>query len=151
MPETEQDHFADGIVEDIITALSRFPSLFVIARNSCVTYKGRVVDIRRVGRKLGVRYVVDGSVRRAGNRVRITGQLVEAEAANHVWADRYERELADIFALQDEMTATSSAPCCRASNLPRCKRARKRPSESPDAYDLYLRARRPFNPKFPDI
>jgi adenylate cyclase len=100
LPETdpEQDHFADGI-----TALSRFPSLFVIARNSRFTYKGRVV-----GRELGVRYVLDGSVRRAGNHVRITGQHVEAEAANHVWVDRYERELADIFALQDEMTATSS-------------------------------------------
>jgi TolB-like protein len=104
----EQEFFADGMVDDIITALSRYPSLFVIARNSSFTYKGRAVDVKQIGRELGVRYVLEGSVRKVGNRVRVTAQLVEAEAGNHVWANRYDRDLADIFALQDEITNTPS-------------------------------------------
>jgi adenylate cyclase len=99
--DQEQEFFSDGIAEDIITALSRYPSLFVIARNSCVTYKGRVVDVKQVGRELGVRYVLEGSLRKSGNRIRVTAQLVEAETGKHVWAERYDRNLADIFALQD--------------------------------------------------
>ncbi|WP_439361665.1 adenylate/guanylate cyclase domain-containing protein [Bradyrhizobium sp. DASA03007] len=100
--DPEQEYFADGMVEDIITALSRFKWLFVIARNSTFTYKGRSVDIRQVGRELGVRYVLEGSVRRAGDRVRITAQLIDAETRAHIWADRYDRALDDIFALQDD-------------------------------------------------
>src|SRR5207249_2335782 len=102
--DPEQEFLADGIAEDVITALSRYPSLFVIARNSCFTYKGRAVEIRQVGRELGVRYVLEGSLRKSGNRIRVTAQLVEAETGNHVWAERYDRDLADIFAVQDEIT-----------------------------------------------
>src|SRR5256886_14037040 len=96
--DPEQELVSDGIAEDVITALSRYPSLFVIARNSSFTYKGRPVDVKQVGRELGVRYVLEGSVRKAGNRIRVTAQLVEAGTGNHVWADRYDRDLADIFA-----------------------------------------------------
>jgi adenylate cyclase len=99
-----QEYFSDGITEDVITELSRFRSLFVIARNSSFVFKGSAVDVRDVGRKLGVRYVVEGSVRRAANRVRVTAQLIDAEAGAHVWAERYDRELADIFDVQDEVT-----------------------------------------------
>src|SRR5438132_4418176 len=102
--EPEQEFFADGIAEDVITALSRYPSLFVIARNSCFTYKGRAVDLKQVGRELGVRYVLEGSVRKAAGKVRITGQLIDATTGAHIWADRFERDLTDIFALQDEVT-----------------------------------------------
>jgi adenylate cyclase len=98
--DPEQEFFADGIAEDVITALSRYPSLFVIARNSCFTYKGRAVDVKQIGRELGVRYVLEGSLRKPGTRIRVTAQLVEAESGKHVWADRYDRELADIFAVQ---------------------------------------------------
>ena len=101
--DPEQEFFADGIAEDVITALSRYPSLFVIARNSCFTYKGRAVDLKQVGRELGVRYVLEGGLRKAGNRIRVTAQLVEAETGKHVWAERYDRDLADIFAVQDEI------------------------------------------------
>ena len=90
--DPDQEFFADGIAEDIITALSRYPSLFVIARNSCFTYKGRAIDVKRVGRELGVRYVLEGSLRKAGNRIRVTGQLVETETGNHVWAEHYDRD-----------------------------------------------------------
>ena len=102
--EPEQEFFADGIAEDVITALSRYPSLFVIARNSSFTYKGRAVDVKQVGRDLGVRYVLEGSLRKSGNRIRVTAQLVEAETGKHVWAERYDRDLTDIFAVQDEIT-----------------------------------------------
>ena len=102
--DPEQDYFADGIVEDIITALSRFKTLFVIARNSSFAYKGRPVDSRQVGRELGVRYLLEGSVRKAGSKIRIGAQLIEAETGNHIWADRYDRQLEDIFALQEELT-----------------------------------------------
>ena len=95
-----QDYFADGVVEDIITELSRFPELFVIARNSSFTYKGQAVDVRQVGRDLGVRYVLEGSVRKVANRVRITGQLIDAASGAHIWADRFESAFDDIFGLQ---------------------------------------------------
>jgi TolB-like protein len=102
--DPDQEFFADGIAEDIITALSRYPSLFVIARNSSFTYKGRAIDVKQVGRELGVRYILEGSLRKAGNRIRVTAQLVEADTGSHVWAERYDRDLADIFAVQDEIT-----------------------------------------------
>ena len=102
--DPEQEFVSDGIAEDVITALSRYPSLFVIARNSTFTYKGQAVDVKQVGRELGVRYVLEGGVRKSGNRIRVTAQLIEAGTGNHVWADRYDRDLADIFAVQDEIT-----------------------------------------------
>ncbi|MGL3108944.1 adenylate/guanylate cyclase domain-containing protein [Bradyrhizobium sp. BR 1432] len=138
--DPEQEYFADGMVEDIITALSRFKWLFVIARNSTFTYKGRSVDIRQVGRELGVRYVLEGSVRRAADRVRITAQLIDAETRAHIWADRYDRAVDDIFALQDEITVSTVAaiePSVRQAEIERAKR--KRP-DNLDAYDLVLRA-----------
>jgi adenylate cyclase len=138
--ESEQEYFADGIVEDIITGLSRIRWLFVIARNSSFTYKGQAVDVKRVGRELGVRYVLGGSVRKLGKRVRITTQLVEAETGMHVWAERYDRSLDDVFALQDEITLSTVGaiePSLRAAEIERVKR--KRP-ENLDAYDLVLRA-----------
>src|SRR5262249_22045839 len=101
--DREQEYFADGMTEDLITELSRFRSLFVIARNSTFPYKGKSVDVREVGRDLGVRYVVEGSVRRAGDRIRVTAQLIEAEAGGHLWAERYDRTLTDIFSLQEEI------------------------------------------------
>jgi adenylate cyclase len=107
--DPEQEFFADGLTEDIITALSRVSGLFVIARNSSFTYKGRAVDVKQVGRELGVRYVLEGSVRRAGTRVRVTGQLLDASTGNHVWAEKYDRELADVFQLQDEITQNVAA------------------------------------------
>ena len=102
--DPDQEYFADGMVEDIITALSRMPRLFVIARNSSFTFKGRLVDVKHVGRELGVRYVLEGSVRKAGTRVRITGQLIDASTGMHLWADRFEGALEDIFDLQDQVT-----------------------------------------------
>ena len=138
--DPEQCYFADGVVEDIITALARFPSLFVIARNSSFTYKGRPVDVRQVGRELGVRYVLEGSVRRSEDRLRISGQLVQTDTGMHVWAERYDGALADIFALQDEMTA--SVVGALVPNLQRAEveRARKTPPASLTTYDLYLHA-----------
>jgi TolB-like protein len=135
-----QDYFTDGIVEDIVTALARFPSLFVIARNSSFTYKGRAVDIKQVGRELGVRYVLEGSVRKAGNRVRITAQLIQVETGAHVWAEQYDRDLEDIFALQDEMTASIVGALVPGLQRAEIERARGKPPENLDAYDLYLRA-----------
>ena len=102
--DPEQEYFADGMVEDIITALSRFKELFVIARNSSFVYKGKAVDIQQVSRELGVRYLLEGSVRKAGNRVRITGQLIDAATRAHLWADKFDGALEDIFALQDGVT-----------------------------------------------
>ena len=102
--DPEQEYFSDGISEDIITDLSQLSELHVIARNSTFTYKGKPVDVKQVGRELGVRYVLEGSVRKAGNRVRVTGQLIDAESGAHIWADRYDRDLTDIFAVQDELT-----------------------------------------------
>src|SRR5215467_10423402 len=138
--DPEQEYFADGMVEDIITGLSRIRWLFVIARNSTFTYKGRAVDVKQVGRELGVRYVLEGSVRKAAGRVRVTGQLIDSASAVHVWAQRYDRALDDIFALQDELTMSvvgAIEPTLRQAEIERARR--KRP-DSLDAYDLYLRA-----------
>jgi adenylate cyclase len=140
--DPEQDYFADGVVEDIISGLSRIKWLFVIARNSSFVYKGKGVDVKQVGRELGVRYVLEGSVRKAGPRVRLTGQVVETQSGRHIWAERYDRTLDDIFTLQDEITMGVVALVRdreTAGPLPRCRALRKRP-ESLDAYDLVLRA-----------
>lgn len=138
--DAEQDYFADGMVEDIITGLSRIKWLFVIARNSSFVYKGRAVDVKQVGRELGVRYVLEGSVRKAADRVRVTCQLIDAATGAHVWAERYDRKSDDIFALQDEITLSvvgAIEPSLRLAEIERVKR--KRP-ESLDAYDLVLHA-----------
>src|SRR5262249_30424210 len=137
--DPEQEFFADGIAEDIITTLSRYPSLFVIARNSSFTYKGRAVDVKQVGRELGVRYALEGSVRKAGNRIRVTAQLVEAEAGNHVWAERYDRELADIFAMQDEITEAVTIAIAPAVADAERQRAMRKPPGSLDAWAAYQR------------
>ena len=138
--DPEQEYFADGMVEDIITELSRSKSLFVIARNSSFTYKGKAIDIKQVGRELGVRYVLEGSVRKVGNRVRITGQLIDAETGSHIWGERYDSTLEDIFDLQDRVTI--SVICAIAPQLERAEiaRAQRKPTESLQAYDYYLRA-----------
>ena len=138
--DPEQEYFADGMVEDIITGLSRIKWLFVIARNSSFVYKGKAVDVRQVGRELGVRYVLEGGVRKAGNRVRITAQLLEAETGAHLWADKYDGALEDVFDLQDQITDQVVGivePSLQRSEIERSRR--KRP-ENLDAYDLYLRA-----------
>jgi TolB-like protein len=138
--DPEQDYFADGVVEDIITGLSRIKWIFVIARNSSFAYRGKVMDVKQVGRELGVRYVLEGSVRKSGNRVRITAQLIDAGTGTHIWADHYDRAFDDIFALQDELTISVVGviePTLRKAEIERARR--KRPG-SLDAYDLYLRA-----------
>jgi adenylate cyclase len=135
--DPEQEFFADGIAEDVITALSRYPSLFVIARNSCFTYKGRAVDVKQVGRELGVRYVLEGSLRKAGNRIRVTAQLVEAETGKHVWAERYDRDLADIFAVQDEITQAVTIAAAPAIDQAERQRAMRKPPGSLDAWAAY--------------
>jgi adenylate cyclase len=138
--DPEQEYFVDGMVEDIITALSRFNQLFVIARNSTFTYKGRAVDVRQVAKDLGVRYVLEGGVRKAGNRLRITGQLIDAATGAHLWADRFDGGLDDVFDLQDRITASvvgAIEPTMRKAEI---ERARRKPIENLDAYDLYLRA-----------
>ena len=137
--DPEQEYFADGMVEEIITALSRFKSLFVIARNSSFTFKGRAVDIKEVGRRLGVRYVLEGAVRKASGKVRITGQLIDAVTGAHIWADRFERDLSDVFALQDEVTvAVVSAIQPKLLQTEIDLAARR--SNNLSAYDLCLRA-----------
>ena len=138
--DPEQEYFSDGMAEDITTALSRIRSLFVIARNSAFTYKGTSPDIRKVGRELGVRYVLEGSVRKSGNRVRITVQLIEAASGTHIWADRFDGTLDDVFDLQDRVTASvvaAIAPTLRNAEIQRAQRA---PTNNPQAYDLLLRA-----------
>jgi TolB-like protein len=137
--DPEQDYFADGMVEDIITALSHFKALFVIARNSSFTYKGRAVDVKQIGRELGVRYVLEGSVRKAGNRVRITGQLVDTATGVHLWADRFDGGLDDIFDLQDQVTESVVGAIAPAVEKAEIERAKRKPTESLDAYALYLR------------
>jgi TolB-like protein/Tfp pilus assembly protein PilF len=137
--DPEQQYFADGIVEEIITALSRFPGLFVIARNSSFTYKGRSVDIKQIGRELGVRYVLEGSVRSAGHRVRITGQLIDASTGAHLWADRFEGALKDIFEVQDQVTMSVVGAIAPKLEQAEIERAKRKPTESFDAYDYYLR------------
>ena len=126
--DPEQEYFADGIVEEIITALSHFKSLFVIARNSSFTYKGRAVDVKQVGRELGVRYVMEGSVRKAGNRVRITGQLVDAVTSAHLWAARFEGGLEDIFDLQDQVAASVVGAIGAKLEKAEIERAKRKPS-----------------------
>jgi len=138
--DPEQDYFADGIVEDIITALSRVGGFFVIARNSSFTYKNKVVGISEVGRELGVRYVLEGSVRKAGNRVRIVGQLIEAETGKHIWADRFDGTLEDIFDLQDQITESVVGAVAPKLQRAESERALRKPSEDLTAYDLSLRA-----------
>src|SRR5262249_31006274 len=135
--DPEQEYFADGMVEDIITALSRFNQLFVIARNSSFTYKGRAVDVKQVGRELGVRYVLEGSVRKAGSRVRITGQLIDASTDAHLWADRFEGNLEDMFDHQDRVTASVVAAIAPKLEQAEIERAKRKPTESLDAYDYY--------------
>src|SRR5215510_13400472 len=137
--DPEQDYFADGITEDIITALSRFKSLFVIARNSSFTYKGKAVDTKQISRELGVRYVLEGSIRKAANRVRITGQLVESETGNHLWADRFDGALEDVFVLQDVVTEKVIAQLAPSVEQAEIERARRKPTENLGAYDCYLR------------
>jgi TolB-like protein len=140
--DPDQEYFADGMVEEIITALSRIHWLFVIARNSSFTYKGRAVDLKQVGRELGVRYVLEGSVRRGGDRVRITAQLIEAETGSHLWAERFDGSLGDVLDLQDQVAISVAGviePALRAAEV---RRAVERPRRDPTAYDLYLRALR---------
>jgi TolB-like protein/class 3 adenylate cyclase len=138
--DPEQEYFADGIVEDIITALSRFKSLFVIARNSSFTYKGKAVDIKQVGRELGVRYVLEGGIRRAGGKVRITAQLIEAASNNHLWAEKLDGDLGDIFTLQDNLTMSIVSSVATRLEQAEFERLRRKPTTDLDAYDLYLRA-----------
>ncbi len=143
--DPEQEYFADGLSEDLITALSYVPWIFVIARNSSFTYKGLTVDVRKIGEELGVRYVLEGSVRRAAGRVRVTGQLIDTETGNHIWADRYDGVLEDIFELQDTITRAvvgAIAPKIESAEIERA--ARKRP-DSLTAYDHYLKARAALN------
>jgi adenylate cyclase len=138
--DPEQEYFVDGMVEDITTAIARLPWLFVIARNSSFAYKGKSPDVRQVGRELGVRYVLEGSVRKAGNRVRITGQLIDTTTGAHIWADRIDGSLDDIFELQDQVASTVVGAIEPRLRLSEIERAARKPTESLDAYDLYLRA-----------
>ncbi|MGH6642796.1 MAG: adenylate/guanylate cyclase domain-containing protein [Bradyrhizobium sp.] len=138
--DPEQEYFADGIVEDIITALSRFPSLFVIARNSCFTYKGKAVDVRQVGRELGVRFVLEGSVRKAGGRIRITAQLIEAHSNKHLWAEKLDGELNDLFELQDALTTKIVSSVSLKLEMAEFERVKSKATVDLDAYELYQRA-----------
>ena len=143
--DPEQDYFADGIVEEIITALSRFRQLFVIARNSSFTYKGRAIDVKQVGRELGVRYVLEGSVRRAANRLRITAQLIDAKTGGHLLANRFDGTPEDIFDFQDQVTASVVGAIVPKLEEAEFNRTKFKPTESLDAYDYYLRAMMSFN------
>jgi adenylate cyclase len=139
--DPEQEYFADGIVEEIITGLTRIRSLHVIARNSSFAYKGKSLDVRQVGKELGARYILEGSVRKAAGRVRITGQLIDATTGAHLWADRFEGDLTDIFQLQDSVTVSvvgTIEPRIRTAEI---ERALRKPTDSLEAYDLVLRAR----------
>ena len=136
--DPEQDYFADGMVEEIITALSRLRWLFVIARNSSFTYKGRAVDVKQVGRELGVRYVLEGSVRKSANRVRITGQLIDASTGAHIWPDRFDGAMEDIFDVQDQVTASVVGAIAPKMEQAEIERARRKPTANLDAYDYYL-------------
>jgi TolB-like protein len=144
--DPEQEYFADGMVEEIITALSRIRWLFVIARNSSFTYKGQAVDVKQVGRELGVRYVLEGSVRKAGGRVRITAQLIEAETSAHLWADRFDGSLEDVFELQDKVAVSVAGIIEPALERAEMRRSAGRPTTDLSAYDLYLRALAAFFP-----
>ncbi|TWB87581.1 TolB-like protein [Bradyrhizobium macuxiense] len=137
--DPEQEYFADGIVEDIITALSRFRQLFVIARNSSFAYKGRAVDVKQISRDLGVRYILEGSVRKAANRIRITAQLIDASTGVHLWAERFDGGLQDIFELQDQVAARVVGEIAPKLEQAEIERATRKPTESLDAYDYFLR------------
>jgi adenylate cyclase len=137
--DREQEYFADGMVEEIITALSRFRQLFVIARNSSFTYKGHAVDVKQVGRELGVRYVLEGSVRRAGNRIRIIGQLIDTTTGAHLWADRFEGGVEDVFDLQDQVTTSVVGAIFPKLEQAEIDRSRRKPTDNLDAYDYFLR------------
>jgi adenylate cyclase len=139
--DPEQEYFADGMVEDIITGLSRSKLLFVIARNSSFTYKGKAVDIKQVSHELGVRYVLEGSVRKAGKRVRVTGQLIDASTDAHIWADRFDSDLEDIFDLQDRLTSSVIGAMSPELERAEIERARRKPTESLQAYDYYLHSK----------
>jgi len=143
--DSEQEYFADGMVEEIITALSRFHWLFVIARNSSFTYKGRAVDVKQVGRELGVRYVLEGSVRKSGDRVRITGQLIDATIGAHLWAERFDGKLENVFDLQDQVTASVVSAIAPRLEQAEIERAQRKPTESLDAYDYFLRGMAGFH------
>ncbi len=143
--DPEQDYFADGVVEEIITALSRFRQLFVIARNSSFTYKGRSVDVKQIGQELGVRYVLEGSVRKAANSVRITAQLIDAKTGGHLWANRFDGTHEDIFNLQDQVTASVVGAIIPKLEEVEFNRTKLKQTESLDAYDYYLRAMKDFN------
>ena len=142
--EPEQDYFTDGVVDDIISALSRMRWLFVIARNSSFIYKGRAVDVKQVGRELGVRYVLEGSVRKAAQRLRITGRLIDATTGAQLWSERFESTLEDVFDLQDQMTTCVVGALAPHLERAEIERARRKPTESLDAYDYYLRGTRRF-------
>jgi len=144
--DPEQEYFVDGMVEEIITALSRIRWLFVIARNSTFTYKGRAVDVKQVGRELGVRYVLEGSVRKGGNRVRITGQLIDAETGAHLWADRFDGLIEEVFELQDKVALSVAGVIEPALQAAEMRRSAARPTTDLGAYDLYLRALAVFFP-----
>jgi adenylate cyclase len=139
--DEEQEYFVDGMTEDIITELSRYHDLFVIARNSTFTYKGRAVDVTEVGRELGVRYIIEGSVRKSGSRVRITVQLIDASDGHHLWAERYDRELEDVFAVQDEITQVIVANLPRRVEAAYLEESKRKPTENMAAYDYILRAK----------
>jgi TolB-like protein len=143
--DPDQDYFADGVVEDIIGALSRMRWLFVIARNSSFTYKGRAVDVKQVGRELGVRYVLEGSVRKAGNRVRVTGQLIDATAGAHLWAERFDSTLENIFDLHDELATSVVGAIAPQLERAEIQRAKHKPTDKLDAYDYYLRGMASFH------
>ena len=148
--DPEQEYFSDGITEDVITALSRFRSLFVIARNSSFSYKGRSVKVQEIGRDLGVAYIVEGSVRKAGNRVRVTAQLIETATGNHVWAEKYDRELENIFDVQDELVRSITSALPGRLDEAALERSRRKPTENLTAYDFFLRAEHELMDKFGD-
>ena len=143
--DPEQEYFSDGITEDIITELSRFRTLFVIARNSSFAFKGRAVDLKEVGRKLAADYVVEGSIRKAGNRIRITAQLIDTELGNHLWSEHYDRELRDIFAIQDEVTTAIVGAIVGQVQSAGIDKVRRRRTGSLEAYDWFLRGLEHFN------
>jgi len=138
--DPEQEYFADGMVEEITTAISRLPWLFVIARNSAFTYKGKPIDVKQVARELGVRYVLEGSVRKAGNRVRITGQLIDTTTGAHIWAERFDGALDDVFELQDQVASNVVGAIEPKLIVAETERAIRKPTDNLGAYDLYLRA-----------
>src|SRR6266850_1980827 len=148
--DPEQEYFADGMVEEITTALSRIRWLFVVARNSSFTYKGKAIDVRQAGRELGVRYVLEGSVRKGSNRMRITAQLIDAASGAHVWAERYDRDLSDIFAVQDEITASVAGVIEPALAEAEQQRVLRKPPERLDAWEAYQRGLWHFHRYRPD-